>query len=124
MKTSNKGIELIMRFEGLKLNAYKCPAGVWTIGYGHTKNVKEGQTITAEQAKALLQNDVEKFEKELNRMNLPLSQSQFDALISFNYNLGTTAFSLSALLKRIKANPNDPAIRGEFMKWDSREFLF
>lgn len=88
MKTSSRGIELIKSFEGCHLTAYKCPAGVWTIGYGHTSGVKSGQTITQAQADAYLASDLGKYEKYVAATGLELNQNQFDALVSFTYNCG------------------------------------
>lgn len=89
MKTSQNGIDLIKKFEGCKLTAYKCSAGVLTIGYGHTAGVKEGQKITQEQADNYLKLDLKVYEKHVNNLNLPLNQNQFDALVSFTYNCGS-----------------------------------
>ena len=90
MRTSSKGVSLIKSFEGCRLKAYKCPAGVWTIGYGHTIGVKEGDTITQEQADEYLRNDLAKYEKAvLNYDSIyHFNQNQFDALVSFTYNCG------------------------------------
>ena len=90
MKTSSKGVSLIKSFEGCRLKAYKCPAGVWTIGYGHTAGVKEGDTITQEQADEYLRNDLAKYEKAVENYNgiYHFNQNQFDALVSFTYNCG------------------------------------
>ncbi len=88
MKTSQKGIDLIKKFEGCKLKAYKCPAGIWTIGYGHTAGVKEGQTITQKQADNFLVLDLKIYENHVNNLKLPLNQNQYDALVSFTYNCG------------------------------------
>lgn len=90
MKTSVNGVNLIKKYEGCELSAYKCPAGVWTIGYGHTKNVKQGDKITQAKAEELLKQDLVYYEKGVNNLNLPfkLNQNQFDALVSFAYNLG------------------------------------
>ena len=88
MKTSQNGINLIKKFEGCRLTAYKCPAGVWTIGYGHTAGVKEGQKITQEQADNFLILDLKVYENHVNNLKLPLNQNQFDALVSFTYNCG------------------------------------
>ena len=90
MKTSDKGLELIKNFEGCKLTAYRCPAGVLTIGYGHTGDVKEGQKITQKKADALLKEDLEKFEKRVEKYNWKyhFNQNEFDALVSFAYNIG------------------------------------
>ena len=91
MKTSSKGVSLIKSFEGCRLKAYKCPAGVWTIGYGHTVGVKEGDCITQKQADEYLRNDLEKYEKAVQNYNTiyHFNQNQFDALVSFTYNCGT-----------------------------------
>ena len=88
MKTSNRGIQLIKSFEGCHLTAYKCPAGVWTIGYGHTAGVTSGMAITQAQADAYLASDLEKYEKYVANTKLELNQNQFDALVSFTYNCG------------------------------------
>ena len=92
MKTSKNGIDLIKKFEGLRLQAYKCPAGVLTIGYGHTRNVKENETITKEQADILLLDDlfdVEKIVDDVNKkFNYNFNQNEFDALVSFTFNCG------------------------------------
>lgn len=90
MKTSSKGVSLIKSFEGCRLNAYKCPAGIWTIGYGHTAGVKEGDKITQEEAEDLLRNDLIKYEKYVLKYDdiYKFNQNQFDALVSFTYNCG------------------------------------
>ena len=128
MKASKSAYILIHTFEGCRLHAYKCPSGVWTIGWGHTAGVYEGMTITREQANELLKKDVAIFEDHLNyslglddagRMpnGLPISQHQFDALLSFTFNIGTGNLARSTLLRKVKANPKDPSIRGEFSRW-------
>ncbi|WP_167957976.1 lysozyme [Anaerosporobacter faecicola] len=106
MKTSNKGIKLITSFEGYRNKAYKCPAGVWTIGYGTTvypsgKKVKSGDTCTKKQAIAYLKHDLEKFEKIVaKKVNVKkLNQNQFDALVSFAYNTGTVGVTMCACIK-------------------------
>ncbi|MGF1542867.1 MAG: lysozyme [Pleurocapsa sp.] len=96
---SQKCIDLIKRWEGFRSRAYLCPAGVPTIGYGHTKRVKMGDTITHQKAEELLFEDVAIFANAVNRLvSVPLSQNQFDALTSFTYNLGIGAFGKSSLL--------------------------
>lgn len=117
MKTSHKGIDLIKEFEGLRLKAYKCPGGVWTIGYGHTAGVKPGMVISEAQAEEYLKADLIAFEKYLNSLGLAINQNQFDALISFIYNVGTGNFSRSTLLRKVRANPQDNSIMDEFLKW-------
>ena len=117
MKTSPKGIALIKEFEGLRLKAYKCPGGVWTIGYGHTADVKPGMVITEAQAEEYLKADLIAFERYLNGLGLALNQNQFDALVSFIYNVGTGNFSSSTLLRKVRANPQDNSIMDEFLRW-------
>ena len=90
MKTSSKGVSLIKQFEGCRLKAYKCPAGVWTIGYGHTAGVKAGDIITQETAESYLRNDLVTYEKYVMNYDgiYHFNQNQFDALVSFTYNCG------------------------------------
>lgn len=97
MKTSQNGINLIKRFEGCKLTAYKCPAGVWTIAYGHTAGVYSGMKITQQQADEFLKQDLVVYENHVNNLNHPFNQNEFDALVSFCYNCG--AGSLQTLCK-------------------------
>ena len=117
MKTSQKGIDFIKRHESLRLDAYLCPAGVPTIGYGHTHGVKMGDRITEEQAEKFLIDDLAVVEREVNRYGFELTQNQFDALVSFVYNVGARNFRSSTLLKRLKDNPNDPDIANQFKRW-------
>ena len=117
MNTSPKGIALIKEFEGLRLKAYQCPGGVWTIGYGHTAGVKSGMVITEAQAEEYLKADLIVFERYLNGLRLALNQNQFDALVSFIYNVGTGNFSSSTLLRKVRANPQDNSIMDEFLRW-------
>lgn len=116
MTVSVKGYCLIARFESLKFNAYKCPAGVWTIGYGHTKGVKKGDIINYKEASDLLKEDCEICAKAVRKCG-NLSQNQFDALVSFTFNVGTAAFNNSTLKKKVVRNNTDPSIKDEFMKW-------
>lgn len=119
MKTSEKAIELIKSFESLRLKAYKCPAGVWTIGYGHTKDVKASMVISQQQAEILLREDLAQIESEVNKMTtyVELSQEQFSALVSFAFNVGIGALRGSTLLKKVRQNPQDLSIKDEFGKW-------
>lgn len=117
MHTSQKGLDLIKSFEGLRLSAYKCPADVWTIGYGTTVGVKPGQTITKERAEELLREDVKRFEQQVLRLvKVPLTQGQFDALTSFVYNLGAGNLSNSTLLRLLNAGDYKGAA-AQFDRW-------
>lgn len=118
MTTSKTGLALIAAHEGLKLNAYLCPAGVPTIGYGHTKGVRMGDTITPDQADEFLREDLADAEKAVNAQGLKINQNQYDALVSFTFNVGVGNFGKSTLLKKVKANADDPAIRNEFARWN------
>lgn len=119
MKTSAKGISLIKSFESLQLKAYRCPAGVLTIGYGHTgSDVFERMQITELQAKQLLSADLIPAENAVNAQKLNINQNQFDALVSFAFNVGVGAFKSSSLLKIIKVNPMSANIRFEFSRWN------
>lgn len=118
MKASNNAINLIKVSETVKLKAYKCPAGVPTIGWGHTKGVKMGQIITIQEATKMLYEDVLVCENAVNRLvKVKLSQGRFDALVDFVFNLGSGNLASSTLLKLINKNPNDPAIKAQFMRW-------
>lgn len=104
MKTSESGVDLIKRFEGLELEAYQDIAGVWTIGYGHTETVKPGQRITEREAEALLRRDLKPREDAVKRLtSVPLNQNEFDALISFVYNVGVEAYRRSTARRRLNA---------------------
>ena len=101
LTTSVLGIRLIQKYEGLKLSAYLCPAGVWTIGYGHIKGVKEGDMCSEAQALQYLKDDLQETESFLNNFNLGLSQREFDALVSWIFNLGIGNFKSSTLLQLV-----------------------
>jgi lysozyme len=123
-KTENAGIDMIKRFEGFRSAPYKCPAGVPTIGYGATfypggkKVTMTDKAITEVEATALLQSMLVKFEQYVDSYCIDtVTQNQFDALVSFCYNLGPANLKASTLLKKVNANPNDETIRAEFMKW-------
>ena len=113
------GLDLVKSFEGLKLRAYLCPAKVWTIGFGSTgPHVTPGKVITEAQANDLLQDDLDRFEKAVTRLvTVPLTQNQYDALVSFAFNVGISALERSTLLKRVNAKLFDQA-RAEFSKWN------
>lgn len=118
MKTSEKGIALIKEFEGLRLEAYKCQADVWTIGYGHTREVKPGDSITEETAERMLVDDVRVFELAVERaLTIPVTQYQFDALVSLAFNIGANAFAGSTLVKKLNAGDMKGAA-DEFLRWN------
>lgn len=112
--------EWIRKFEGLRLSAYKCAAGVWTVGYGHTGNdVKRGMVINRFQAEDYLKKDIARHEAAVGRIfpDVELTQGQFDALVSFCFNLGENNLQGSTLAKKIKADITDPTIVREFSRW-------
>jgi lysozyme len=117
MTTSNQGKDLIKAFEGLRLDAYRCPAGVPTIGWGHTKGVKMGQHITAAQAEDLLVEDIAPIEHLLNALRINFRQEQFDALVSWIFNLGEGKFKGSTMYQRIVGNARDEEITDQMVKW-------
>ena len=117
MIISSKGLNLIKHWEGYRSNAYKCPAGVWTIGYGHTKGVYEGQKITSYEADIMLKEDLAVFEGAVSRfVKVNLTQGQFDALVSFAFNVGVSAFQNSTLLRLLNKGDYDGAA-GQFQRW-------
>lgn len=118
MRTSQRGLSLIKSFEGLRLQAYQDAVGVWTIGYGATRGVKAGMSITKEQAERMLLNDVRRFEPEIERLiTAPLSQSQWDALTSFTYNLGAANLESSTLRRLLNAGDYTGAAE-QFPRWN------
>jgi lysozyme len=117
MHVSNQGLDLIKRFEGPELSAYRCPAGVWTIGYGHTGPlVREGLVISPAEAEEMLRSDLLRFEEGVAKSAGTCTQGQFDALVSFAFNLGLGALRSSTLLKKHKAGEHRLAAR-EFGRW-------
>lgn len=117
MRTGRNGVELIRHFEGCRFDAYLCPAGVWTIGYGHTADVKEGDNIDQEAAEAFLIEDLETFEQAVTRLvEVPLTQQQFDALVSWTFNLGAGNLAESTLLKKLN-NYQYAEVPEQMMRW-------
>lgn len=123
MQTSDKGITLIKQFEGCKLTAYQDSVGVWTIGYGWTqpvdgKPVRAGMTIKQETAERLLKTGLVSYESDVSRLvKVGLTQGQFDALVSFTYNLGARSLSTSTLLRKLNAGDYAGAA-DEFLRWN------
>ncbi|KTI47628.1 muraminidase [Enterobacter hormaechei subsp. steigerwaltii] len=123
MQTSEKGIALIKQFEGCKLTAYQDSVGVWTIGYGWTqpvdgKPIRAGMTIKQETAERLLKTGLVSYESDVSRLvKVGLTQRQFDALVSFTYNLGARSLSTSTLLRKLNAGDYAGAA-DEFLRWN------
>lgn len=124
MKTSEKGIKMIAKFEGFKSCPYLDPVGIPTIGFGNTfypNGIRVKMTdpkITRAQGLKMLKEVVKQFEGEINRVLCrELSQNQFDAIVSFTYNLGIGSLRRSTLLEKVNRNPCDPSIPDEFRKW-------
>ncbi len=116
MTPSRNCAEIIMRAEGLRLKAYKCPADIWTIGYGHTKGVREGDVITSAAAYAFLEQDMAEACEPVLRLCPNVNQNQLDALTSFVYNLGGKQFEASTL-RRMVAGGNDTGAYWQFGQW-------
>ena len=115
--TSPEGIELIKNYEGFRKDAYLCPSGIWTIGYGHTATTKPGMTITIREGELLLKRDLQIFEQAVNNLvKVSLTQNQFDTLVSFAYNVGVGAFSNSSLLKFLNRGHHKTAAK-ELHRW-------
>ena len=118
LKISQEGLSLIKKFEGCELEAYKCAAGVWTIGYGSTKGVEEGNTITQEEADKLLLDEMEEYEGYINDMvKVDLKQNEFDALVSWVYNLGSSNLSSSTLLQKLNTKEWDD-VPNQIKRWN------
>lgn len=124
MRPSQQGIDLIKQYEGLELKAYLDSVNVPTIGYGLTRypngiKVKIGDEITFQEAEEMLLTTIDMFAMRLNELiSQPLKPNQFDALLSLAYNIGIGAFKDSTIRKKVNANPNDPSIRNEFLRWN------
>lgn len=126
MNITKKGIDLMKEFEGLRLEAYQDIVGVWTIGYGNTyyedgTRVKKGDKITKERALDLYTNIMNRFSDQVrNAIVNPdrISDTQFSAMVSLAYNIGIGAFKGSTLLRKVNANPCDPTIPNEFLRWN------
>ena len=116
MKISEAGVKLICKWEEFRGYAYVCPAGLWTIGYGHTGRVKPTDKIDLAQGEAYLRKDLEIVERCLNSLAIKLNQNQYDALCSLIFNIGTGNFLRSTLLKCLQAKQYDKA-SAEFLKW-------
>lgn len=118
MKINDAGLAIIKHFEGLRLHSYRCPADVWTIGYGATgDDIKEGMEWTLEQCEERLKQDLKRFEDGVTKLvTVQINENQFSALVSFAYNIGLGAFKKSTLLHFI--NKHNYSVAGEFAKWN------
>ena len=118
MKVSQDCVELVKHFEGFEDTAYLCPANVWTIGYGRTRNVKEGDRITEPQAERDLLEELEEFKHQvLNSVKVELKQNELEALTSWTYNLGVGNLKSSTLLKKLNAGSKDE-VPAEMLRWN------
>ncbi|MGB2100832.1 MAG: lysozyme [Flavobacteriaceae bacterium] len=117
-KINKRGLNLIKEFEGLNTNAYRDAADVLTIGYGHTKGVKEGDSITEQFAEIMLDKELREYEGYVDQMvNVPLNENQHAALVSFVYNLGPTNFANSTLLKRLNEGKYED-VPAQIKRWN------
>jgi len=118
MEISQEGIALIKKFEGCELEAYKCAAGVWTIGYGSTKDVKKGDSMSQEEADKLLLHEIKEYDGYVNDLvEVNLEQNQFDSLCSFCYNLGPQSLKSSTLLKVLNAKDYE-GVPAQIKRWN------
>jgi len=118
MKISKEGITLIKKFEGCELTAYKCAAGVWTIGYGHTKDVKENDVITKEEAESMLVHELQEYCNDVDiAVKVDLKQNEFDALVSWTYNLGPTNLNSSTMLRVLNEGKHDD-VPTQIKRWN------
>ena len=118
MTPSNDCIDMVKYFEGFKAVAYLCPANVWTIGYGRTKNVKDGDITSMPQATRDLEEELVEFGNQVHRVvDVELSQNEFDALTSWTYNLGVGNLQSSTLLKKLNAGDKD-SVPSEMLRWN------
>jgi len=118
MKISEEGLSLIKKFEGCELKAYQDSVDVWTIGYGHTKGVEDGQEITQEEAEEMLASELDEYEGYINDLvECDLEQCQFDALVAWVYNLGPTNLRSSTMLKRLNSNDLED-VPNQIKRWN------
>lgn len=117
-RTNQTGLDLIKQVEGWRDTAYRCPAGVWTIGYGHTKDVYEGQRITREKGESLLRDDLNQAERAVEKLiNVPLGDNQFAALVCFTYNVGSGSLEKSTL-RRLLNGGDYGSVPDQLMRWN------
>ena len=113
-----EGLSLIKKFEGCELEAYQCSAGVWTIGYGHTKGVTPSDSISQEESEQMLVDELHEYESYVNEyVNVALSQNQYDALVSWVYNLGPANLTASTMLKVLN-NGKYEEVPAQMKRWN------
>tara|TARA_A100001515_G_scaffold140139_1_gene135476 strand:+ start:4161 stop:4640 length:480 start_codon:yes stop_codon:yes gene_type:complete len=118
MHISDEGVALVKKFEGCKLEAYQCAAGVWTIGYGSTRGVAKGDTWSQEKADMMLEDELQEYGEHVEELvTMPLSQNQFDALTSWTFNLGPTNLANSTLLKVLNAGEYED-VPAQIKRWN------
>ena len=118
MKVSQECVDLVKFFEGFEANAYLCPANVWTIGYGRTRNVQEGDVVNERQAERDLLEELDEFANQvLNTVKVELLQHQLDALTSWTYNLGVGNLQSSTLLKKLNTGDYE-SVPSEMVRWN------
>ena len=118
MHISDEGVALVKKFEGCKLEAYQCAAGVWTIGYGSTRGVVEGDVWSQEKADMMLEDELQEYGEHVEELvTMPLSQNQFDALTSWTFNLGPTNLATSTLLKVLNAGEYED-VPAQIKRWN------
>lgn len=116
---NEKGLALVKEFEGCELEAYSCPAGAWTIGYGHTLSAAPGMLINEAKAEALLREDLRNAEEVVDQLvEVPINDNQFSALVSFVFNVGPTAFEESTLLRLLNLFNGFEEVAAQFLRWN------
>lgn len=119
MRPSKACVDLVKSFEGFRAEAYKCPAGVWTVGYGTTENVHPGDVVNEQEAEDLLLNDLTEAAGAIDELvDVPLTQRQYDALASLIYNIGREAFRNSTLLKLLNGGRGIHEVGAQFLRWN------
>jgi lysozyme len=119
MQINQEGLDLIKEFEGCRLEAYLCPANIWTIGYGHTKTAEMGMVITEAEAEVLLRDDLKDAEAAVDQLvTATINDNQFSALVSFVFNVGAGAFEGSTLLSLLNTNADAAIVANQLRRWN------
>lgn len=117
MRASEALIRKIKEFEGFRPQAYLCPGGRWTVGYGHVRGVSRGRRVTEREADGLLREDLKQYERCVAGLGVARTQGEFDALVDFAFNLGSESLRGSTLLRKIRSGAPEAEIRAEFRRW-------